>query len=498
MNLYSSNPRFTQKIVTVRDAVDKLKAFNAMYESNAATSSVNNCTDWPSQDQANWRNGVRDGVINCGGEATEIDFFEKVFGGKNTSTESSDVYVKYNTAREYNIFAENAVTGGAPGAATQFQIMRSQYGGAGKWSRAAVGGSVFIYEDNQWCQITAVDKTTDYAHLVTIVPYSKKYVANIPAKKKMMFNPTRVVDGYSSMVVASDWDTNGYTLKVQPFRMRIDWELPIQLMRPYKDIMQFAFNFDANGQEVDNFELFETIRARENFKYMKNLIFFMGQQQDNPLLLTGKNDQNYNGFNGYIPSLRYGGGVVYPFDPGVGFGLGDDFQTIILRQDAMKKTNEFICIYALPFMMGLNRRSGQDFKNNAGSCTFETFLRNGMDKSDIVKLGIDSYKYMNYTMHFKKVSALSDERSIGNSKIPFTAMMMPGTGMRDSKGREVPAFEFFTPGGSPETGTYEEYFRDHRKLDLGTEKLSGTIAETYQMVTHCPENHILLDPTYAY
>lgn len=492
--IYSASPRCgNQKYTTVATVVDKLKAFNAMYALQPETTS--NC-GLDANEQAQWRKGVRDGVINCGGEAVEIDFFEKIFGGKQTRTESTDITIKYNCRKDHNIFAESAVVGGAPGSPATFTVMRSQYAGSGKFSNVAVGGNIYIYEDKQWCTITAVDKTTDYAHLVTVTPFSQYYTVNIRAKKKMMFNSTRIVDGYSSMVVASQWDTMGYFQRVQPFRMRRDWELPIDLVRPYQDVLQFALLFDSAGNEVDTFELFETIRAREEFKFMKNLTFFMGQKQDNPLLLNAKNDQKYNGFDGYMPSLRYGGGFIYPYDPTYGFDMDADLKTIILRQDALKKTKEFILVCALPFRMGLESRSQKMFQNAPGACTFESFKRSGMSSADIAKLGIDSYKYMGYSIHLKTVSALSDTANIGNYTIPFTAMMLPGTGLKDSKGKEVTAFEFFSPGGMPETGTYEEIFRDHRHLQNGEEKFSGTIAETYQMVTHCPENHILLDPIY--
>lgn len=494
--VYSQKPRCGgQKYTTVGTVVEKLQAFNAMYALNDNTNNLAAC-GLDDAEKAQWRKGVRDGVINCGGEPVEMDFFEKIFGGKQTPTDSTQITVKYNCKKDHNIFAEGAVTGSAPGQPVQFTVMRSQYAGNGAFSNVAVGGNIYIYEDKQWCVITAVDKTTPYAHLVTVVPESQYYTVNIRAKKKMMFNSTRIVDGYSSMLVASQWDTMGYFMKVDPFRIRRDWELPIDLVRPYQDILQFALMFDSNGNEVDTFELFETIRAREEFKFFKNLTFFMGQKRDNPLLLNGQNDQKYNGFDGYMPSLRYGGGFIYPYDPTFGFDMDSDLKTIILRQDALKKTKEFLLLGSLPFRMGLEARSQNMFKNNTGACTFQTFKRSGLKDADIVRMGIDSIKYMGYSMHLKTVSSLSDAAGIGNYTIPFTAMLLPGTGLKDSKGREVPAFEFFTPGGMPETGNYEEIFRDHRHLDTGAEKFSGTITETFQMVTHCPENHILIDPIY--
>lgn len=500
MSIYSSSPRCgNQKFTTLTTVVEKLQAFNAMYALNDTNGGLAACDLNPAE-QAQWRKGVREGVINCGGEPTEIDFFEKIFGGKQTPTNSTEITIKYNCRKDYNILAQGAVVGGAPGAPVTFTVMAGTYAGGGKYSNVAVGGSIYIYEDRKWLTVTAVDKTTDNAHLVTVVPESAYYTVNIRAKKKMMFNSTRKVDGLSSMVVASQWDTMGYFMRVDPFYLRRDWELPIDLVRPYQDVLQFALMFDSAGNEIDTFELFETIKARENFKYFKNLTFFLGEKRTNPLLTAGQHDQKYNGFDGYDPTLRYGGGFVYPYDPSFGFDMDADLKTIILRQDALKKTKEFLLMSGLPFRMAMETRSDNMFKNNAGACTFETFKRMGKMNSEgqqeVQRLGIESIKYMGYSIHLKTASFLSDSAGLGNYKLPYTGYMMPGTGLRDSKGKEVSAFEFFNPGGMPETGAYNEIFRDHRFLENGTDKFSGTISEMIQMVTHCPENHILLDPIY--
>jgi len=88
---------------------------------------------------------------------------------------------------------------------------------------------------------------------------------------------------------------------------------------------------------------------------------------------------------------------------------------------------------------------------------------------------------------------LSDTRGIGNGIYPYSAHFIPGNGLRDSKGREVPAFQFFQPRGCGATGMLEEWERDHRKID-GCDKLAGYLAETLMMTTHCPNQHILANP----
>lgn len=493
MRQYFDHPQCSDgnKYYTVGSVIDKLTAFKALHEARSGTASVNNAKDLDANEKLSWTENIRKGIINCGGEPTDLEFFQNVFGGATKTDEAADLWIKYNCEKDYNIIAEDAANAAA-GQAVTFQLLRSLHAGNGKYSNVAVNGNIYIYEDDQWLRVTNVDTTTDYGHLVTAVPHSQYYAPSVRAKKKMMFNPVRIVDGYSCNVPSSTWQTPGYAMRVQPFRIRKDWELPLDLLRPYRDILKFALSWDNEGNEVNNWETYEKIKAREEFKYMKNLTFFMGQKIDNPLLLTTATAEKYAGFDGYIPSIKYGGGFVYPFDPTYGFDLDADFQSIIMRQDALKMSSEFLFLHALPFMMGLNRRSGQYFKDNA-QITFETFRRAG---EAIERLGVTSMKYLNSSLHFKLVSAWSDTRGIGNDKIPFMGFGMPGTNLRDSRGNEVSAIEFYNTGGNPETGSYEEIDRDHRKLENGCEKLSGTIAETFKMAVHCPKTHILLDPMY--
>lgn len=499
MSFFYNKPRIcTKKLISVRDVLDDLPAFNALYQLKPGQA-VDACGDLDAQQKARWMTWVRDGAINCGGEMTELDFFEKTFNGNKKRSEATEVYVRYNCDRDFNIFAENTATAVGPGQPVTFTLLRAMHAGDGKWSNVAVNGSIFLYEDMQWLRVTAVDKTVDYAHTVTAIPFSQYYTPNVIGKKKMMFTRIRLVDGYSCSVPSSSWDVPGYVGKFTPFRARADWEIEVDLLRPFQEVLRFALTYDLHGQATDGFEMMEKTRARQEFQYNKNLQFFLGQKIDNPLLIgsgLALRDNKYSGFDGYINSLRFGGGYVQEQDPTNGYDMGTDFQALMIRQDAMKQTNEFFTIAGFPWLMSMIDKNGETFKNAAGACTFKTFDRSGMKQDAIEKLGISSYRYLDFTLHFKRMSALSDQRSIGNYNMPYMAFMMPGTGLKDENGESVSPIEFYEAGGTPETGTYEEIDRDHRKLESGCEKLSGTIAETFQMAVHCPNKHILLYPKF--
>lgn len=486
-----SKPQCATGTFTVGTALEKLTAFNAVYEAGKNGSVANNC-QFSENEKAAWRNAIREGVILCGGEPSELDFFEKMNGAKTNAMEidATDLYIKYKCDRDYNIYSVESVVGASPGGSRTFTLLKSNHSMNGKYSNVAVNGNIYVYEDRQWLQITAVDTTVDFAHVVTVVPNSKDYTVKINAGKKMMFSPVRFIDGYSCPAPSSTWESPGFIKKVSPFRIRKDWETPYELNRPYQDILQWAVAFDHQGNEIDQWTTADALSAHEEMMSMRNLIFFLGQKKDNPALVGTAQQTKYSGFDGYLPSLRYGGGVLYDIDPGVGFDLDSDFQAIIQHQDATKRTKEFFGMHGINFGFGMTRNFNQNVKNYSGACTFDTFKRMGATQEDIVRMGVQSMKWNNYTLHWKEISAWSDTRYIGNYDFPNMAILQPGNGLRDSKNRAVPAIEFYSPTGGE---TMMESIVDHWKTDQ-CEKLSGSIIEELMMATHCPSQHILINP----
>lgn len=483
---FYSKPQCENKFATIADVQGALAAFNVMYEMGP-NGSVNNCGD--PNFAAQWRKAVREGVVNCAGKPMELDFFEQIAGGVTTDVEATDLYIKSNCDVDYNIFAETTAVGGSPGAATWFTIAKSLHIGSGKYTNIAEGGSIYIYEDDQELLVRQVDRTTDYAHRALVVPHNKDYVVNVVAGKKMLFSPVRIVGPTSGPVDSSTWLSNGYIAKIQPLRVRKDWQIPLALDRAYQDVLQFAVIFDRDGKEIDSWEWKEKITMREELKWRKNVSFFNGQKVNNPALLGAEVDAQYPGYDGYLRKVRYGGGVVWDYGKSKGFSLNSDFTPIMIRQDAYKKADEFIVLHGMPFLLQMVNRGAIDFSKNPGACTLESFRRMGTDGDQIKKLGIQSYQYGNFSLHFKQMGALSDTRGIGNYNFPYLAMMMPGVGNKDSLGRDVPPIEFFRPKGN----FYEEFENDKRKIDR-TEYLEGYAVDLSMMAVHCPNNHIIINP----
>lgn len=498
MASFYNTPQCAQGIFTVGDVLSQLQEFNAAYEASPK-GSVNTTTgkpDWDENYRRNWRTQVREGVIHCENAAIEFNFFENMIsGGTPRTLEATEYHTKYDCFREYNIAAESDAAAATPGGAIQFTMARAFHSLDGKHANIAVGGTIYIYESRQMLRVTAVDPTSDYAHIVTAYPHNKAYQASIKAGRKMMFNPVRHVDGHTCAVPTSTWRNPGYFKTWKPFRVRKDWEMPYKIDGPYNDIMQFHFLFDSEGNEVDGFEAYNKTEARRELQAMKNLDFFIGQKIDNPALLSLFNDDQYTGFEGLLPILRYGGGGIYDFDPALGFDIQSDFEALILQQDSTKRSKEFMLWMGINFHFGMTDRWNAIAKNYTGACTFETFVRSGAGKGDIEKLMVNSIRYGNYSIHSKVVDAWSDSRYLGNYDFPNMGILQPGTGLVDSKGASVPAVEFFNVSGKNQQAYYEGPTIDHMKDSTKCEKLSGTLIENYMMAVHCPGQWVLLNPT---
>ncbi len=490
MGFFASAPRIKTDLFSMTEAL-KLPAFKAVFEASRANASSNNCNEWDENRKAEWRQLVRDGVINVGGESVDINFFNEMYGGNIEYIDAKNLYTKYNGDVDYNISAQSAAVGSAPGAEKWITLSRSYHSTNGKYSYPMEGMSVYVYEDGQQLYIAEKNVTVDYAHQLRVVPYNKKYTVNVRKQKPMLVMPARIVGGNSSMKASSTMVTPGYVSKAMPLRLRKDWSTPVDLLKGYEDVLQWGILFDKDGKEVDCWITHDKMKAFEQMQLAENLAFFLGNKIDNPALLDVVVDSGYNGFDGYLPTIKYGGGFVYDYDPTLGFSLEFDYGQIILRQDALKETKEFTACHGKNFMVNMVRNSNEFIKGQPGSCTFDSFKR--MADGGIAKYGITSYKAFNHTIHFKEWGSLSDTRLLGNYDMPNLAILTPSGGLKDSKGRSVSPIEFFVPRGCAENGAFEEHDFDTRDID-GTENIKGWMAKTLMMLIHGTKKHVLLNP----
>jgi len=468
------------------------------------------------EDLARWRKNFREGVVNIGGKPSEIDFFRMMMGGTPKETNASSISVEYNSALDYNIYAENDATG-TNGAVTNayfgdlingtyngnyvvFDIAVDTYADNGTKSNINVGDQIFNYIDGKYLVVIKKDVTTPFAHHIYCAPFDGNYTPQIYAKQPMQPNHIQLVSGYSDATTSaphSEWETLGYIKEYNPFSLRTDWETPRNLEKPYKDILQFPIIFDMHtGAEMDSWDFKAMADGRERMIMGENMMFFTGEQLTNVSLISNTYTNQYNGFEGLLTTIWYGGGNIQQYDNSYGYDLDVDFMQMVFSNDALKKSQEFLFLAAKRWIYMMERRSQDMFKNNSGACTFDTFERMGDERADLKRLGINSYEWRGSTMHIKEVGAWSDSRWVGNAYFPAMAIVLPGDGLTDSKGNKVSPVEYWIPAGRRVSGTWQEEWRDHMKLSDKADKFSGTITHDIMMSVNGVENMWAVMPKY--
>lgn len=491
LTFISRTPQFKTKIATVKDVLN-LAAFNAMEEADTNTCSANSCNN-ASLGTAFIKNVVRQ--IKAGGKPIEINFFMDAFGYTPRSVESKQIYNRYQTDLDYNILAASPAIGSAPGAPTIFQLLRAQHSGNGAKSYPAKGYTLTDKDNNIIYQITNVDTTTDFAHLVEVTPWDTNVTVNIKRGTKYFVSPARPVPGYSEPAPTNDIQTIGYVQQLNPFRFRKDWRVTLDLERGYRDIFRFQVKFDFEGNPIDSWEAYEAVRSRESLQLNMNAISMFASPITNPLLLSGANvvtDSIHTGYYGLIPTLQSSAQII-DFSPSTGFDLKSDLEPFILYQDSLKRCNRFMVKHGKSFKAGLIDRTNQLIKQDGQTLyNFDMYKRMG---EAIEKYGIDSYNHkgLNFFLDFMEWSPMSDSRLIGTTKLNNMGIFIAADGTNDAlTNQPVAPIEFFQYGLT-ETGDYIESVINEWKM-YGKDAVSGNHAQSICMAVHSPEMHLIANP----
>src|SRR6185369_10733615 len=260
-------------------------------------------------------------VIRCGGKPIDLNFFMDMFGAKNTPVTTKRWFNHYVCDTDMNIFAAASVTATGAGLPLTFQVLKQNHGGSGQYSLPVKGYTLMDKDNMIPYTITDVDSTTDYAHKVTIVPNDELITGSIKVNKPYLIVPARMVGGYSCQEITNSMASIGYTQEVNPLRLRVDWEVTLDLLRAYTDKIQYAVIYDREGNPMDAWDVYEAQAAREGLRIGLNVLSFIGSPTTNQSLISGVGatiDADHTGFYGLIPSIKYGGGVVYDYRAATG------------------------------------------------------------------------------------------------------------------------------------------------------------------------------------
>lgn len=501
--VFSNRPKFCTKPLTLEEVLS-LEKFNVLTESSLENGSANNlgaaCGD-PNLGTTFIKNVIHQ-VIRCGGKPIDINFLMDMFPSQPRMVETKRWFNHYICDPDMNIYSAATANGASAGASFTFQLLRQNHGGSGQYSLPARGYIIMDKDNAIEYTVTDVDTTTDYAHKVTVVPNDSSVTGSIKANTAYLVIPTRMVGGYSCVQINNKMSTIGYSQEVQPLRLRSDWEIQVDLLRGYLDKIQYAVIYDYEGNPMDSWDVYEAQQARESLRIGLNVLSFIGSPTTNPTLLSGLNatiDEFYPGFYGILPSIKYGGGVVYNYRASNGFDLESDGEPLFLYQDSLKRTDKFMVKCGQEFLFGLNDRTNKMVaRAQVGATVFEAFKRMGdlTGENDytsmVAKFGVKAYDYQGFELDFMKWGALSDSRFMGSDYYSNLALMIPTDGVTEN-GQPINPIEFYQQGQNQWTGDYQEFYIDYRKTD-GCDKIGGWSAQSLGMAVHCPQLFMILNP----
>jgi len=505
--VFTNRPRFYQKPLSLAVTLD-LPHFNVLTQSAlenniSAQGFATLCGD-PNQATQFIKNVVHE-VIRVGGRPIDLNFLWDLFYTEPTSVHTKRWWNHYTSDPDMNIFAAATVTGTTPGGSLEFQILKQNHGGSGNYTNVVPGYLLFDKDNQIYYTVDEVDTTTDFAHKATITPANGTVTGQILANKAYLVIPARLVGGESCKVIQNSMMSMGYTREVNPFRVRKDWQLSIDLLRGYLDKFQFATVYDLEGNPMDAWDVKEAQDMREAIRIACNILSFIGTPVTNQSLISGTGaiiDNIYTGFYGVLPSIQFGGGQVYPYRSSTGFDLESDGEPIFLWQDSLKRTKKFLVLCGLKFLFDLTNRTNKLVaRENVGATIWEAYKRLGELSGDdyqtsMAKFGIKMYEYNGFQLDFKCIDAFSDRRYIGSDYYSGLGVMIPQEGITEN-GNPVNPIEFYQTEFNGWTGDYEEFFIDQRKQDPGCELLSGWAAQTIAMTVHGPDLWALLTPAVA-
>lgn len=486
--IFSNKPRFTTKQMSLEGTLNLTK-FNAMTESSLENSSVNNVSDQLAAACGDpnlgttFRQSVAHQAIYVGGKNIELNFFREIFPGDPKMMDTKRFWDHYITRTDLNVFVAAEVNGTVAGDPITVQVLKQSHSSSGTLNIAAEGYSFWDKDNMIEYYITDVDDTVPYANKLTLTPANSAVIASVSPNVPYLIGMARRVGGESCTEPTPQMSQIGYSREVNFLRLRRDWKVAIDLLRAYRDKIQYPVIYDMDGNPMDSWDVYENMVARQGLQEALNIAMFIGSPTDNPSLITGlgaKIDSDHRGFYGMLPTLKYGGGVVYDFPIDEGFDFEADGEPLFLWQDANKRTDKFMVKQGLGFDFTKNDRANKMVARvQTGATMWEAYKRlgalSGDQGSDMAKLAIDSYKYRSFELDFSTWGALSDNAMLGSDYFRNLAIMIPMEGPTEG-GRQINPMEVFQYGQNGWTGDYFETTVDMRKTQDMCENLEGYCA----------------------
>ncbi len=499
MSPYFTTPQLQQGLATVEDCLN-LNWFDLTYQ-------LNNCeanglaAGLSPEEVGNFKDNVLEALILVGDESPQMLFsmFEKIFGSVSPQETGAKRISRMEQGRpNYWVQISNSVTSSAPGQPVTVNIAPSSHFSGGTTSLpqqltyVPLPGNGF---DGAW--IESKDDSVPYNHTLVLQPLREDQVISLTAGSKLQLTFAKYV-GNNSCPSPGELAVSPGTIKtVSMGKIRADYCLQKAMMKGFfQGKLQFAFGF-MDGKPVDCFQTEQDILMRRAMKMTKDRLFQTGRSITNPTIAT--TIEGFTEFEGLFPSIKYGGGQVFPINSGAtgGFDPDVDLAEIILYANANRRTTEYMFFQSKEFNINFLRKLNQFINGNPGACNFPSFTQTGMSQDRMIEfLGVEAYKLHGYSFAIKQMLEWSDVTYWGTEGYPFPKMglITPMGKIPTSDGGMVAPVEIFYPRGCGLSGGYKEVFRDMEMI-TGCEEFQGQATEETTVMFHNLQDFYLIEDT---
>lgn len=438
-----------------------------------------------------WQRIVSEDFINCcGANKLEYRFFEEIFSSAPKFIDTTQYHQRYRGNENENVISGSNLLDAA-GVSNRFKLHGSSHNSNGKASSLSEGMNLYNYRTSQMLQITAINKAADFSHILSVRSTNNATV-NVTSGDKFIRVPGVLIGGVSCPIGDTTMNNNFTTKRLNKLRLRTKWCMDKEVDKPYDDHMMFAQWIDKDGNASERAMPIMKMRAMQEITQAANLWMFLGNTITNPAIQV----DGFTGGEGFFEAIK-GAGNVHDYDASLGFSVIDDFENIILSEDAMKRTTEWMLSGSLKFRMAMNKRFRKDTNNEIVSLDFGSITRYGPGKKKLEKYDIEEYSFSGRKVMFNEWGWLSTENGLGNGKFPETGFMLAMNGLYNSKNEEVPPIQYFRSQSS--FGKWEDLLENDRDKWLidGCEKWEGDLIKSCFWMVHCPNRHYLLNPKYC-
>lgn len=440
---------------------------------------------------------LSDYILNCGEGPGSFSNIMKLHPAKKVTVKAKQFYQRFMNEVNINVYAAAVVSSSLGGVGT-LTINAKSHLNSGSASILANGHTLVNQRNGQVYQIEGTpNKTVTYAHTAVIRSFANEVIDIRVGDPLAVFAVRLIGDVACSTLPTNTWRDMGYASFTTPLRFEASWcmEHGIEIQN---EVYQLDL-MDNNGKTFRTIDPVVRSDKRREVEIARTLFFFFGHSITNPNITT---QGNFKGWNGYLYTIRYGGGNYQPIPmTGIGIIQLDQVETLAVKYGIKEFTWYF------PHEQRNNAENNLNalFANAAGNCSFETFRRSGAPDKEraatmVTQLGVRSFMRNGITHHFMTADWANETNGLGNGILKDAIFAIPSVGSKDIRGREVPTFEEleFDENLGRHHYRYEETLDDMSKRAPDfCEKTMGVIRDTMWLKINCLQNHWQFQPSFG-